>query len=147
MTTDAETIGRRIRRYRQSRGWTQKELAAKTGVHLNQVHAWEKGLHVPAVQRRPRIAGAFGVQPEILFAVGAERSEALEDLATDVMLSVARAPDASPTQRLSAARGLKSKAESAKTYDDAMADFRAMMEKADEELTEILKECELEENS
>ena len=70
----------------------------------------------------------------------------LDDVATDVMLSVARREDASPTQRLSAARGLKDKALARKSDDDAMAQFRQMMEKADAELTVLLAELDAQED-
>lgn len=36
-----ETMGQRIRRLRQARGWTQEELAQRTGVTLSAVSQWE----------------------------------------------------------------------------------------------------------
>jgi transcriptional regulator with XRE-family HTH domain len=142
MSHDASVIGRRIRLLRMNKGWTQTELARASGVSLNQVLAWEKGRYIAAVQRRPVVASALGVRPEILFFSGEERAMLLDDTATDVMLSVARKQDASPTQRLSAARGLKSKPSAGKSGDDAMAEFRQLMEKADADLTVLLAEFE-----
>jgi hypothetical protein len=56
----------------------------------------------------------------------------LDDVATDVMLSVAR--------------GLKDKASARKSDDDAMAQFRQMTEKADAELTALLAELDAQED-
>ncbi len=145
MTTDAGIIGRRIRLLRMAKGWTQSELAAKTGVKLNQVHAWEKGRHVPMLQRRPIVAQVFGVQPEVLFCVGEERDFVMEETAANVMLTVARKEDASPTQRLSAIRSMRLNASAAKGNEDAMVEFRRMMQDADDDLTRILAEIEAEE--
>lgn len=43
-----ETPGRAIARARQLKGWTQAQLAAELGVHLNSVQKWEAGEHFPA---------------------------------------------------------------------------------------------------
>jgi transcriptional regulator with XRE-family HTH domain len=144
VTADAETIGARIRRWRTARGWTQRELAKEVGVHMNQVLAWEKGRHTPAVQRRTRLARALGVQPEVLFLVGEERSLAMEEAAANVMLTIARNDEASPAQQLSAARGLLPKAGKREGKEAAMAEFRRTMEEADADLTRILREVEAE---
>src|SRR5580704_14990933 len=111
---------------------------------MNQVLAWEKGRHTPAVQRRTRLARALGIQPEVLFLVGEERSLAMEDAAANVMLTIARKDEASPAQQLSAARGLLPKPGKRDGKEEAMAEFRRTMEEADADLTRILHEVEAE---
>ncbi|MGD0191996.1 MAG: helix-turn-helix transcriptional regulator [Rhizomicrobium sp.] len=128
MSLDASRIGRRIRLLRLNKGWTQKELARASGVSLNQVVGWEKGRYTAALKRRAVVAKALGVQPEMLFFSREERAILLDDAATDVMLSVARQQDASPAQRLNAARGLKSKTPLEKTEEETASDFRRLMQ-------------------
>jgi transcriptional regulator with XRE-family HTH domain len=144
MPLDAGTIGRRIRLLRTNKGWSQRDLARECGVGLNQILAWEKGRYVAALRRRPLVAKALGVQPDILFFTGEERALMLEETATDVMLSVARRQDASPAQRLSAARALRSGTSAGKAAD-AAAEFRRLMEKADIDLTALLAELDAQE--
>jgi transcriptional regulator with XRE-family HTH domain len=148
MTDDAEVVGERIRRWRINTGLTQRELAQAVGVHMNQVLAWEKGRHTPKVQRRPAIARALGVQPEVLFAVGEERVRCLEEAAQNVMLSIARKQDASPAQQLSAARGLMPKPATDVTTDAEaqLAAYRAGMDQLDSALARLQKKLDADEN-
>lgn len=56
-----------IRSLRESRGWTQGELADKAGVTRQLVSALEAGRHIPNVVAAIGIAGALGISVEQLF--------------------------------------------------------------------------------
>jgi transcriptional regulator with XRE-family HTH domain len=128
MPDDASIIGRRIRLLRINKALTQAELARACGVSLNQVNGWEMGRYVAALKRRPAVAKALGVQPEMLFYSGEERALLLDEAATEAMLSVARDDKASPAQRLSAARGLQARAAAEPPAQMPRSDFRKLME-------------------
>lgn len=42
------TLGDRIRKAREHRGWTQRELASRLGVSLRTISRWERGDHRPS---------------------------------------------------------------------------------------------------
>jgi transcriptional regulator with XRE-family HTH domain len=147
MSEEAEIIGERIRRWRIHKGLTQRALGRAAGVHMNQVVAWEKGRHIAALLRRPLVAKALGVQPEVLFAVGEERVRCLEEAAQNVMLTIARKQDASPTQQLSAARGLLPKPPIVDGSTEAsLAAYRSGMEDIDSALVRLLEKFDADEN-
>lgn len=60
--------GRRILRERERLGWTQAELAAKVGVSGPAIAYWEAGVRTPRVNMWPLIAGALGVEVDVLFS-------------------------------------------------------------------------------
>jgi len=41
------SIGDRIRKAREEKGWSQRELARQTGIHFNSINAWETGKREP----------------------------------------------------------------------------------------------------
>ncbi|HUY85086.1 MAG TPA: helix-turn-helix transcriptional regulator [Candidatus Dormibacteraeota bacterium] len=57
----AQAIGKRIRRLRKDRGWTQADLAAKTGLQTNTIARLERGKNRPADPSLEQLAKAFGV--------------------------------------------------------------------------------------
>jgi transcriptional regulator with XRE-family HTH domain len=61
-TSAAHRIGRRVRELREERGWTQNELAAKSGMVYQAVSRLESGKHPPNVATLERLAEAFGVE-------------------------------------------------------------------------------------
>lgn len=60
-------IGPRIRRAREERGWSQAELAARTGLSRTAVSAVEGDRSTPAVSAALALARAFGTTVESLF--------------------------------------------------------------------------------
>lgn len=50
-----------IRALRQSRGWTQFELALKVGVQPQAVYLWESGRRTPQVPQLRRLGALFGI--------------------------------------------------------------------------------------
>ena len=62
----ATTVGDSIRRMRQERGWTQVELATKSGLSANYVARLERGELSPSFFVACRIAEAFDVALELM---------------------------------------------------------------------------------
>lgn len=58
-------VGRRIRRERKARGWSQNELARRTGIPeitSTQVSRWERGEAMPDETNFAALEQAFGVK-------------------------------------------------------------------------------------
>lgn len=53
---------------RAERNWTQEELAKQVGVSRQAVNALETGKHEPSLDLAYRIASAFGMSVEKVFA-------------------------------------------------------------------------------
>ncbi len=74
MTAPSRSPWQTLRQLRQARGWTQDDLAEQVGVKRKQVHAWERGEHLPRPVTRQRLADLFGVGVgEIAFGQSEER--------------------------------------------------------------------------
>jgi transcriptional regulator with XRE-family HTH domain len=150
MTTDAEIVGKRIRALRAHKGWTQVQFGQRINSCRGQIVRWEKGYDFPSIEKRLVIAAQLGQAVEVLFHVGSERDDQMEDTALTKMLEISRDREATVSQQLAAAKELRPRRyRSGRTGTDTadMADFRRMMEKADAELTELLREFEIEEHA
>lgn len=62
-------IGSRIRRYREERGLSQKQLAELIGVKNNRVSNWEQGLNRPDADILAALCRALQVSPSELLDV------------------------------------------------------------------------------
>ena len=62
-------IGANVRRLRAARGWTHKELAAKSGIMWRSIQVLESGKGNPTVKLLIAVANALGVKPTDLYAV------------------------------------------------------------------------------
>lgn len=60
------TLGERIRRLRQERGWSQGQLAQKLMVHQKQISGYERSVHLPSTDLLIRIAEVFNVSLDYL---------------------------------------------------------------------------------
>lgn len=69
-------IAATIRALRQSRGWTQAELARRLGVTRNGVNSWEQGLSVPSTACLTDLARVFSVSTDYL--LGLEQLERID---------------------------------------------------------------------
>ncbi len=67
----AERLANSIRAAREAQGWTQAELAERVGVTRKTINTVENGVFVPSTIVALKIARAFGVSGEALFAIDA----------------------------------------------------------------------------
>jgi transcriptional regulator with XRE-family HTH domain len=55
-----------IRELREERGWSQFQLAVKTGVTPGTVGNWERGQNEPKATQLRRLAEVFGVSMDVI---------------------------------------------------------------------------------
>ena len=67
MTTVAKALGKRIRRLRQEKGWSQEYLANEAGMHRTYLWGIERGVRNPCIRHLSQIADALGVTVGALF--------------------------------------------------------------------------------
>ena len=67
--TIAKSLGQRLRRVRQERGLTLKQIEAKVGVSATHVSEIERGNTSPTIGALERIASALGVAPSYLIDI------------------------------------------------------------------------------
>ncbi len=65
----ADALSNTIRAAREARGWTQAELAERVGVSRKTINTVENGVFVPSTIVALRIARAFALPVEALFAL------------------------------------------------------------------------------
>lgn len=56
-------VGTNIRRLREEKGWSQEELADRTGLHRTYISGIERGVRNPTVTIVARIARPLGIKP------------------------------------------------------------------------------------
>ncbi len=61
-------IGKRVRLFREKRGWRLGDLARRTGIQPPNLSRLESGEHVPSLQTLERLAGTLGVRVADLVA-------------------------------------------------------------------------------
>ena len=59
----------RIKALRESRGWTQAELARRMNMTRNGINSWEQGLSMPSPQSLVDLARLFSVSTDDLLGV------------------------------------------------------------------------------
>ena len=59
----------RIKALRESRGWTQAELARRMNMTRNGINSWEQGLSMPSPQSLGDLARLFSVSTDYLLGV------------------------------------------------------------------------------
>lgn len=59
----------RIKALRESRGWTQAELARRMNMMRNGINSWEQGLSMPSPQSLVDLARLFSVSTDYLLGV------------------------------------------------------------------------------
>jgi len=60
------TTGEVIRMLRELKGWTQQELARRSGIHASNISLLENGRVVIGKKRAEQLAKAFDVHPAII---------------------------------------------------------------------------------
>lgn len=65
------TFGQRIRQLREAKGWSQEELASAASLHRTHISLIETGKRSVQLETVEQLAGAFGVEPAVLFSATA----------------------------------------------------------------------------
>jgi transcriptional regulator with XRE-family HTH domain len=66
-SSDRSRFGKTVRQLRLAKGWTQEELAARTGLHSTYIGGVERGERNLGFDNLLKIARAFGKRPSALF--------------------------------------------------------------------------------
>ncbi len=66
-----EALTNTLRAYRETRGWTQADLAEAVGVSRKTINTVENGIFVPSTIIALKLAAAFGCTVEDLFSLEA----------------------------------------------------------------------------
>lgn len=65
---DGQMVGRRIKAIRIDRGYTQDELASKSGVSSSQIARYERGESLPSFSAAYAIAKTLNCSLDVLYA-------------------------------------------------------------------------------
>ena len=76
-------ICEKIKMLRESRDWTQNELAKKLGLTRSAVNAWEMGLSVPSTPYIVELANLFKVTADCLLGLNTDFVLDISDLKDD----------------------------------------------------------------
>lgn len=63
------TFAERLKNARESAGLTQEELAAKSGISLHAVRAWEEGKRPRALKSVAKVATVLNVSPDAMLSI------------------------------------------------------------------------------
>lgn len=64
-----KTVGKNVRRLREEKGWSQEELAHRTGLHRTYISGIERGVRNPTVKIVAKIAKLLEVEPSELLVL------------------------------------------------------------------------------
>lgn len=65
---NTSSIGKRIRKYREAKGWRQEDFAEKIGLSVTYTGMIERGEKVPKLETFITIANALGVSADLLLS-------------------------------------------------------------------------------
>ena len=65
---NTSSIGKRIRMYRENKGWRQEDFAEKIGLSVTKTGMIERGEKVPKLETFITIANTLGVSADLLLA-------------------------------------------------------------------------------
>lgn len=65
---DTSSIGKRIRKYREAKGWRQEDFAERVGLSVTYTGMIERGEKVPKLETFITIANVLGVSADLLLA-------------------------------------------------------------------------------
>ncbi len=73
-------LGQKVKRLRESREWSQADLARKAGVTKSAISTYELGLRTPSADVVCAFAKAFGVSADYLLGIAERRTVEVEGL-------------------------------------------------------------------
>lgn len=71
-------IGNRIRKYREERGLSQKQLAMQIGISNSRISNWEQGINRPDADILAKLCMALNVSPSSLLGIKLSTDELTE---------------------------------------------------------------------
>lgn len=80
-----DTFGQRIKKYRTMRGWSQRELAAKAGLHEMTVQSYELAFHAPKPEQIEKLARALDMDLAYLYPTKTDTPEAIVGILYDLL--------------------------------------------------------------
>ena len=81
-----ETLGDKVRKLREQKGWTQADLARKLELTRASVNAWEMGISVPSTRCIVELAQLFHVSTDLLLGLHSNRTIDASDLSDEDLL-------------------------------------------------------------
>lgn len=60
-------IGKNLRKYRELKGWTLRELSSKSGVAISTISDIENGRWMPTIRILTKLSKALGVSEDFFF--------------------------------------------------------------------------------
>lgn len=73
-------LGQKIKKLRESRDWSQAELARRAGITKSAISTYELGMRTPSADVVCAFAKAFGVSADYLLGIAERRSVEVEGL-------------------------------------------------------------------
>lgn len=73
-------LGEKIKKLRESRDWSQAELARRAGITKSAISTYELGMRTPSADVVCAFAKAFGVSSDYLLGIAERRSVEVEGL-------------------------------------------------------------------
>lgn len=73
-------LGQKVRKLRESRNWSQAELARKAGVTKSAISTYEVGIRTPSADVVCAFAKVFGVSADYLLGIAERRAVEVEGL-------------------------------------------------------------------
>lgn len=73
-------LGQKVRRLRESRDWSQAELARRAGVTKSAISTYELGIRTPSADVVRSFAKVFGVSADYLLGIAEQRAVEIEGL-------------------------------------------------------------------
>lgn len=73
-------LGQKVRKLRESRDWSQAELARRAGVTKSAISTYELGLRTPSADVVCSFAKVFGVSADYLLGIAEQRAVEIEGL-------------------------------------------------------------------
>lgn len=73
------TLQNRVRELRQTRNWTQEQLAAQVGVSRQSINSIERNRYIPSLPLALLLARAFACPLEHIFTLSLDPSARLDD--------------------------------------------------------------------
>lgn len=79
------TVGQRIKKFRENKGWSQRYGAEKAGMHERALQNYELGLRYPKAEQLEKLSNAFGIDLAFFYPKSLKTEFALFSLLYDMI--------------------------------------------------------------